>query len=153
MQQCFQNKSFPFPSLFLQTSVTSRPLDWHIFDASWTPSCGGNQAAEGNQPALLYIVWLNSSLASSWCLSLPMSTQGTRRTHLPDRLWDSGKALDRCGAPLHLPQSRDSITSITSITAVLFLPACHVSDLTTLPPTFDLFICSSCELQQPEAWD
>lgn len=37
--------------------------------------------------------------ASSRSVTLLMSAPRTSITHLPDQLWDSGKALDRCGCP------------------------------------------------------
>lgn len=133
MQQCFQNKSFPFPSLFLQTSVTSRPTDWHIFDASWTPSCGGNQAAEGNQPALLYIVWSNSSLVPGVSVC-----QWVRREHAEPtsqtgcetlgKHWTDVVPLSICCSPgTASPASPASplcyfCRLVTSVTLQLFLP-------------------------------
>lgn len=91
----FPKQVFFFPSLFLQSSTTSRPLDWHIYDASWTPSCGVLR--------LLKVVTephcVAQQFASSRGVTLLMSAQRTCIIHLPDRLWDSGKALDRCGCP------------------------------------------------------
>lgn len=42
---------------------------------------------------------VEEQFASSRGVTLLMSVQRTHRAHLPDRLWDSGKALDRCGCP------------------------------------------------------